>query len=365
MRVFKWALWTLGGVAGAIALCIVLLLGYRALRQHENSDRYAIRGPRGVQEARFVRLGGIDQFVLIRGEDRRNPVVLMLHGGPGLAQSLLFPWFQPWERDFTVVQWDQRGAGNTYGRYGAKTPELNPSRMAQDGIELAEYLRHRLGTDRLILLGHSWGSQLGLRMVAKRPDLFAAYVGTGQAVDDAEAEKAGYDLVLSEAEKAGDTKALAALRRVGPPPYRDSKAMLEERGAAAAFGPTSEQPGVYVARSGPTAFFAPGFSLRDFWNASAGGLYTLKALPPDKLNFRASTVATSFGLPLFFIQGERDSVTPTSLVMRYMDRISAPRKELVMLPGDGHGALLTDPDGFLQAMRAHVRPLVMQAASPP
>ena len=362
MRIVKIMLWTLGGGVAAVLLGLVLLLGYRALRQHAEADRYAIRTPHGIQEAGYVRIGGIDQFVLIRGEDRRNPVVLMLHGGPGLAQSLLFPWFRPWEKDFTVVQWDQRGAGNTFGRYGDKTPDLTPERMTQDGIELAQYLRRRLGTDRLILVGHSWGSQLGLRMVAARPDLFAAYVGTGQAVDDAKAERAGYDLLLAEADKAHDAKGLAALRQAGPPPYRDSKAMLAVRQASIPYGPKAEQPGVYYGRSLPTALFAPGFSLKDFWNASAGGLYTLKVLPPAKISFDArASLGRTFGTPMFFIQGELDTLTPTPLVKAYMDDISAPRKELVVLPGDGHGALLTDPDGFLAAMRAHVRPVVAPA----
>jgi pimeloyl-ACP methyl ester carboxylesterase len=359
MRVFKWVLWSLGGVVGAVVLSVVLLLAYRALRQHQEAHSFAIRTPPGIQEEGFVRIGGIDQFVLIRGDDRRNPVVLMLHGGPGLAQSLLFPWFRPWEKDFTVVQWDQRGAGNTYGRYGDKTPNLTPDQMAQDGIELAEYLRRHLGTDRLILLGHSWGSQLGLRMVAKRPDLFAAYVGTGQVVDDAQAESAGYGVLLSAAQRAGDAKTVATLRSIGPPPYRDSKAMLEEREAAAPYGPKAEEPGAYYARSVPTALFAPGFSLKDFWNASAGGLYSLKVLMPRIGRFDARRVGTSFGVPMFFIQGDRDTLTPTPLVKQYMDEITAPRNELILLREDGHGALLTDPDGFLKAMKEHVRPVVM------
>ena len=359
MRVFKGMLWTLAGIAGALVLAVLLLLAYRMVRQHDNAARYAIRSPEGIQEARFVHIGGIDQFVLIRGEDRRNPVVLMLHGGPGLAQSLLFPWFKPWEKDFTVVQWDQRGAGNTYGRYGDKTPNLTPERMAQDGIELAQYLRQHLGTDRLILVGHSWGSQLGLRMVAARPALFAAYVGTGQAIDDAAAERAGYGVVLAEAEQAGDAKTIATLRQIGPPPYRDSKSILAERQSAGPYGPKAEQAGPYFSRSFPTAFFAPGFSLKDFWNASYGGIYSLQRLAPRLNGFEARALGTSFGTRMFFIQGERDTLTPTPLVRQYESEITAPQKELIVLPGDGHGSLLTDPDGFLAAMLAHVRPAVI------
>ena len=175
-----------------MAAILVLIAGglfvYRAYRQNENAHVFAIRSPKGILEAMFIPIGGIEQFVLIRGEDRSNPVILFLHGGPGLATSPLYPWFISWEKHFTLVQWDQRGAGKTYGRYGKKTPDLTVERMTQDGIEIAEYLRAHLQTNKIILLGHSWGSYLGLRIIARRPDLFSAYVGTGQTVNGGEGE---------------------------------------------------------------------------------------------------------------------------------------------------------------------------------
>src|SRR3954466_8448407 len=122
-----------------------------------NARDYAITTPNGIDEARYVEVGGIQQWVTIRGEDRRNPVLLFLHGGPGDATN---PWgfagFRLWLKQFTVVQWDQRGAGRTFGRNrSAPATLITLDRMAQDGVELAEWLRASLGKDRIVVVGHS------------------------------------------------------------------------------------------------------------------------------------------------------------------------------------------------------------------
>ncbi len=151
-----------------------------------NAEQFAIRSAKGIDEASFVPVGGMEQWVTIRGQDGANPVLLFLHGGPGdVTSSWTFALFAPWEEHFTVVQWDQRGAGRTLRKSGpAVAPTLTVDRMAQDGIELAEYLRQRLGKDKIILVAHSFGSIIGLKMVRTNPDLFYAYVGTGQVADE-------------------------------------------------------------------------------------------------------------------------------------------------------------------------------------
>src|SRR5262249_15336622 len=115
-----------------------------------------------IQEASFIKLGGIDQWVTIRGADRASPVLLIVHGGPGDPQSGLVSTYAIYEKDFTIVQWDQRGAGKTYGRNPTSPPE--PERVEADGIELAQYLCDHLAKNKIIVLGHSWGSYLGIGM---------------------------------------------------------------------------------------------------------------------------------------------------------------------------------------------------------
>ncbi len=156
---------------GAVLLLLLLIgLGYRAWRQHENAQALAITAPNGIQQASFVSIGGIEQWVEIRGENIDNPVVLMLHGGPGGAMSSFSAIFRPWEKHFTVVQWDQRGAGKTYGRNGTHEDPMTIARMVRDGIGVTDYVENLLHKRKIILLGHSWGTELGVLMIRKHPE---------------------------------------------------------------------------------------------------------------------------------------------------------------------------------------------------
>ena len=117
---------------------------------------------KAINEQAFVQIGGIDQWISIRGQNRDNPVILVLHGGPGVSNAPFAPAFIPWEEDFTVVEWDQRGAGRTFGRNGAQlTGTLSIDRLTQDGIELTQHLRSRLKKDKVILFALSFGSVIG------------------------------------------------------------------------------------------------------------------------------------------------------------------------------------------------------------
>ncbi|HEY0896447.1 MAG TPA: alpha/beta fold hydrolase, partial [Sphingobacteriaceae bacterium] len=173
----------------------------------------AVGQPTAVSEAGFIRIGGLEQWVTIESADRSNPVILFLHGGPG---STMTPYseavYGQWKKEFTLVNWDQRGAGRTYGRnvpdgageeFWAEHP-LTVERMTADGIELSEYLVKNFGKRKIILVATSWGSVLGARMALARPDLFLAYVGHSQIVNSAEGFKHAFENTLRLARDAGD-----------------------------------------------------------------------------------------------------------------------------------------------------------------
>lgn len=341
-----------------VVVCVAApALLYRAYRQTENARFLAISSRDGVNEAMFIPVGGIEQWITIRGRDRRNPVILLLHGGPGLATSMLCEWFVPWEKQFTVVQWDQRGSGKTFGRYGRSTPNMTMSQIVSDGLGVADFLRRHLHKNKIIILGHSWGSMLGISMATERPDLFSAYVGMGQVVGP-ESETAAYGMALASARKAGDMKSEAALRAIGPPPYRSADQMVASRNAQGVFAPAAEQK--FLARSVPTALFAPGYTLEDIYDNAAGGLYSLAPLYPSMMAFDARKLGAS-SIPVVFIQGSMDTVTPTLVVRSYFDTLKAPNKQFIVLAGDGHLALLTDTNRVLDELVLHVRPLVDSA----
>ena len=196
-----------------------------------NARDYAVATPNGIDEARYVEIGGIEHWLTIRGEDRRNPVLLFLHGGPGDATN---PWgyagFRSWLKAFTVVQWDQRGAGRTLGKNGpSAAPALTIALMTQDGLALTEYLRKTLRKDKIIIVGHSWGSILGSFMAKARPDLFYAFVGTAQVADPTRSDAVAYDALIEKSEALGEQRAIQELADVGPPPYSDGRGFAVRR----------------------------------------------------------------------------------------------------------------------------------------
>jgi pimeloyl-ACP methyl ester carboxylesterase len=175
-----------------------------------------------ITEQMYIDIGGIKQWITIRGADSNNPVVLILHGGPGAAFS---PFdestFGKWRQYFTVVHWDQRGAGRTYTKTGPSVEStMSMDRMVTDGIEVSEYLVQHLHQRKIVLFGGSWGSILGVYMVKRRPDLFYAYVGTAQVVNSTQQALAKkYSDFLATARAASDQKAISEVGALGPPPW--------------------------------------------------------------------------------------------------------------------------------------------------
>ena len=356
-----------GGAAFIVVLMVVLLaaLGYRAWRQHDVAQALAIHTPRGISEAAFVRIGGIDQFIQIRGEDRGNPVILILQGGPGISMIGLTPVFRPWEKYFTVVQWDQRGTGKTYGRNGgaAEAPLMTIDRMTRDGLEVAEFLRRHLHKDKIIVLGHSWGTVLGLRMVRQRPGMFSAYVGTGQLVDKAQNEERSYAQLMVKVRAAHDAEAIADLTRLGPPPYKTLDALYAQRKWLSAYDTAAERD--LTANMTPMILFAPNYSLKDIYDFRAATAFAQSATYDEINAYDARKLGLSFDIPFFVFEGSEDNQTPTVLAADYFSTVRAPVKRFVLLNGGGHSAMLTMPDAFLKALLAYVLPLARDGRKAP
>ncbi len=185
-------------ILGALIVLVLAAPSYRAWRQARVAEALAIRTPNGIDEAGFVRIGGIEQWVSLRGEDVANPVIVVAHGGPG---SSLTPFISEttrgWEKHFTVAHWDQRGAGLTFSRAPKGQGEVALERIAEDGLEVTAHALKRIGQAKAIVLGGSWGSMVAVVMARRRPELFHALVGTGQVVDSARNEAVGYQALLT------------------------------------------------------------------------------------------------------------------------------------------------------------------------
>lgn len=306
----------------------------------------------GINEARCVRIGGIDQWLQISGADRDNPVLLWLNGGPGGSTVPSICLYKSWQHSFTIVMWDQRGEGKTFERSGESVAvSMTIDKMSSDGIEIAQYLRRHLHSNRIILLGHSWGSILGIHMIVKRPDLFVAYVGTGQVVSLPRQLEDGYTRLVARA--ATNSQAQDDLKKIGPPPWNNGDAYHVVNVWADALDPPSKVKSDVCAVEkliSPPPYIQAG--------AQFSGRMLFDAIGRENMG----AFATQFAVPVVFIQGSDDLLTTTSVVREYFEKITSPHKDFAEIGGVGHLAIFRDPDGFLEQLLTKVRPLL--AANP-
>src|SRR5918993_1354353 len=353
----------IAAAAGVAAAPIAGGLAYRKSRQRKVAQALVINTPNGIVEERFVRVGGIDQWIQIRGEDRDNPVLLVLHGGPGWPNAVFTLPLRPWERHFTLVQWDHRGAGKTLGRNGkAGSGQMTFDRRVADAIEVIEFLRQHLGVDKVVVLAESMGTLTGLPLVKRRPDLVAALVVTDLYVNMAANEARKYQLTLGRLQAAGNAKGVAALERIGPDPTRWN---LQDwtTNMAWAFRTNVPTPNLDRRLLFPLALTSPIYSLRDVSNLFVGFQWSTAQMFTELKASDARRLGTRFEVPFFLFQGTTDVVTLTSLAEEYFGEVEAPTKGLALIPNAGHFAAFTQPEPFLAELRTRVRPLA-SATSP-
>jgi pimeloyl-ACP methyl ester carboxylesterase len=306
----------------------------------------ALAGQR-IEEAKYLKIGGIDQWVTIRGADAGKPVLLLLHGGPGDVQSPYVSVYAPYERDFVLVQWDERGAGRTFAQNGAAGVSLE--NLIADGIDLSEQLRKRFPKQKLILFGHSWGSIIATGMAQQRPDLFDAYVGTGQASSWADTVQFQFDFLKQRYQEKGDSAALATLEKIGKPdPKNVDQYFKFSRSLRQNMNPSD------------TSWFA---NMLEILKTNGQTDTTLKAIG-DGMNASGSALigasvmtdlpatAMNFKIPYYVIQGRHDLFAPTSLAKAYFDKVSAPKKQFVEIEDAGHFALATHQAKVIAALKA-------------
>jgi len=300
---------------------------------------------RAIHEHAYVTIGGIDQWVTIDGEDCRNPVVLFVHGGPGNPLSpFMDQLYGTWARSFTLVTWDQRYSGRTYAR-NEPVVELTEERLAAttltiellvaDGIEVSEFVRHRLGKRRLTLTGSSWGSVLGVHMAHSRPDLYGAYVGVSQLVNERDNLAASYAATLQAARGKQDATAIATLEEIGAPPWTNPRNFGRMRRIIRGYETAASSPAPQLAVAAEYASDA------DRAAYSAGeelSFVKYVGLKGDGFGTRVDLPALGpeFRIPVYLVQGEEDLLTRPGVTRSWFETLRAPRKKLVTVPKAGH-----------------------------
>jgi pimeloyl-ACP methyl ester carboxylesterase len=340
---------------GLLAAVIIAAASYRSYRQHQLAEALVVSSANGIDEQRFVEANGIEHWVTIRGVDRRNPIIFFVHGGPGEVVSFVPSATQAWEQDFTVVHWDQRGAGRTFSRNSRPPADLSLAQMTDDGIEIVQWVAQHLGQPQVILVGHSWGSILGEHMVFARPELFAAYVGTGQFASWPAQVHTQYAYSLARARTDGDSDVLATLTESGEPASSDMEGYRAFRAVTQRYLARADLD--FFSRQVPDILVAPRVSLGDLWNALQGVRASIAALTPTLLSADLTDLGDDFPIPFVVIQGDSDRITPTSLAVEYFNRINSPAKVLVEIPDAGHYAFVTHSNQFRDALVSKVLPL--------
>jgi pimeloyl-ACP methyl ester carboxylesterase len=315
--------------------------------------------PGGVAEAGYRRLGGVDQWVMIRGESIANPPLIFLHGGPGFSETWLLRYFNSvLEKSFTVVYWDQRGTGKSFN---ARIPRssMTVEQFIADLDELVDLVRARLGQNTVTIFGHSWGSTLGALYAARFPEKVAAYVGGAQIGDCAAGEAASYAYALAEAQRVGNRKAVKRLRAIGPPPYPASSVFTERTWTQRLDGQLSPRA---LWNMGRIVLGGPEPSIFELPKTIRGFRFSLDALWPEVSTLNLLKLVPTLQMPVFFFVGRRDHWVLPETSVAYFDVLTAPSKKLVWFEQSGHEMFADEPDKFNRAMVELVRPVV--AAGP-
>jgi pimeloyl-ACP methyl ester carboxylesterase len=303
-----------------------------------------------IHEEKFVLIGGIEQWITIKGKDVTKPVVLFLHGGPGSPST---PYsdaiFGDWEQDFILVHWDQRGTARTFGRNAPKEVDeeywinnpLTVEQMTADGIEVSEYLIKRLGKKRIILSGSSWGSVLGVEMALKRPSIFYAYVGHSQLVNPIKDMIQVYHKVSQLVQEKKDRESIKMLETLGPPPYDNAKHTGQLLRLIKKYERENSNPP-------PNCWWNPApeydnevdgqhrYNGDDYSFIHYAGHKEL-AIKAMSATINLMEAGVDFNIPVYLIQGREDLLTPVEITQAYFNKINAPVKEMFILPGAAHG----------------------------
>jgi len=311
----------------------------------------AARTSVSISEQGYVSIGGIPQWIAIQGEDVGNPALLYLHGGPGEAQSPFLKTFAPWEREFTVVNWDQRGAGKTYEKNGESTPDTTLERLTTDVVEVTRYVLDRLGKRKLIVVGQSFGATLGLLVAQRAPELCYAFVGTGQFVNNALTMQYREQWARAQAAATHDEAGLKALDDVQSLSVNDWKRISASRKWM--MSPADQE---YLKLQND--FMGSPKNPKPEAQAWVKGYgFQSSKVGDESIVFDAMIDATALPVPYILIQGRDDHVTPLEPARAYWEKVQSRGKAFVAIDG-GHYACFTNSGEFLAAMRRYVLPLV-------
>ncbi|WP_312442299.1 alpha/beta fold hydrolase [Lacrimispora sp.] len=298
----------------------------------------------------FVRINGIEHYLLHYSKSLGTPVLLYLHSGPGFSESLFAYMFdKSWGDMFTHVQWDQRGAGKTLQRNKGKNNPESISQMIEDLHGIVQHLKQKYQTDKIVLLGHSWGSVLGSLYVLKHPEHVSAYIGSGQVVNMVENERVGYENAMKLAQTSGNEKHVRMLQQIGEYPTNDFDETLRKLPIVRKVQESYEKDaGTWNLIK--SMFKSPSFKWHDLINMTRFSKANRKIIK-ELFSVDLFSLGNRYNVPVHYILGENDTNAPIELSTAYYETISADYKSLIVIPNAGHNPMFEQPMEFAKALQ--------------
>ena len=342
-------------VLAILTVLVIALIAGRTVTK----VRYQVKGENSIYEMAYPEINGQKQYLLIKGENAENPVILWLHGGPGSPDSFVdYCFIRPLADEYTVVAWDQRGCGETYFRNAGLDPMNETVSFAQaleDVDAVVDYLRDRFGKEKIVIVGHSYGTILGTNYVAQHPEKVECYVGVGTAAGAVKGYLAACeDAVRIASARGEDTSRLREayenclkdrsldnvmkLKQLSDPYHKGAK---DKSGNAAVIGLLSPD-----LRLSHIRWLLKTTDLKGFFDLNRG-LMGPVLMDDDML----ADAGPGFSVPMGFVNGSADWTTPAFLVEEYYEKITAPEKDLVIMEECGHSPQTDDPEGFVQILK--------------
>jgi pimeloyl-ACP methyl ester carboxylesterase len=304
-----------------------------------------------ISELTKLEFNGRKQWISIRGHSADNPVLLFLAGGPGGSQlAAVRHELSELEKHFIVVGWDQPGSAKSYNSLNIS--KIDPNSYVEDGLALTNYLRERFGKEKIYLVGESWGSALGIFMAQRAPELFHAFVGTGQMVDFAETERIDYHKALELAQAANDQKTVDKLLKNGEPPYYGANVALRSAvylnylSAHMQSDPNITNPGYNTLRD----VFSSEYGVIDKINYFLGIINTFGHVYQQLYGINLAVDCKKIDIPVYFFEGRYDINAPVSLVEDYFAVLEAPHKELIWFEHSGHSPWINERQKFVDEL---------------
>ncbi len=293
-----------------------------------------------------IEIGNIKQWILVRGKNKDNPIILFLHGGPGISYTPFITEFQKELEDyFIVVNWDQRGAGKSFESKENIKGTMTINQFVIDTYELIKRLQKRFGKKKIYLVGHSWGSAIGLIVAKKYPELLFAFIGVGQVVNYKEEDRISYEYILEMAKKSKKKRIITKIEKIGYPPYiKNSSKKIHQKWLMKFDG---KEKGINLKCLLIKGIIEhPLYTLIDGVYYIFGKNFTEKEMQKELENINFFDTIEELNVPLYICAGKFDYITPTSLSKKYFDKLKCDKKEFIYFDKSAHFPLFREYKKF-------------------